>query len=144
MKVKNKLEPGGYWREGTDEGWLLFKYAACSFARALRSLRMQRVEQARQLEPALDQFRALTEAWIKSKLVKSTMKLLTSSFLSFALSALCSGADPEKDVPRHDPAASDSFQDGDQITDVRVEYPTDFLDQMIEYGKDYSLLPLRN
>jgi dipeptidyl-peptidase-3 len=33
---------------------------------------------------------------------------------------------------------------GDQITDVRVEYPIDFLEQMLEYGRDYSLLPLLN
>jgi len=33
---------------------------------------------------------------------------------------------------------------GDQITDVRVEYPIDFLEQVLEYGRDYSLLPLLN
>jgi dipeptidyl-peptidase III len=33
---------------------------------------------------------------------------------------------------------------GDRMTDVRVEYPTDFLEQMLEYGRDYSLLPLQN
>jgi dipeptidyl-peptidase III len=31
-----------------------------------------------------------------------------------------------------------------EITDVRVEYPTDFLAQMLEYGKKYSFLPLHN
>jgi dipeptidyl-peptidase III len=31
-----------------------------------------------------------------------------------------------------------------QITDVKVEYPTDFLAQMIDYGKKYSFLPLHN
>lgn len=34
--------------------------------------------------------------------------------------------------------------DGDKITDVRVEYPSSFFDQMIEYGKKYSFLPLNN
>ena len=33
---------------------------------------------------------------------------------------------------------------GDQIEDVKIEYPTNFFDQMIEYGKKYSLLPLEN
>jgi dipeptidyl-peptidase-3 len=31
-----------------------------------------------------------------------------------------------------------------QITDVKVEYPTDFTAQMLEYGKKYSFLPLHN
>jgi len=31
--------------------------------------------------------------------------------------------------------------DGDKITDVKVEYPTDFVKQMMEYAKDYSFLP---
>lgn len=31
-----------------------------------------------------------------------------------------------------------------QITDVKVEYPTDFLTEMLEYGKTYSFLPLHN
>ena len=31
-----------------------------------------------------------------------------------------------------------------QITDVKVEYPSDFVRQMLEYGKDYSLLPIKN
>jgi dipeptidyl-peptidase III len=33
---------------------------------------------------------------------------------------------------------------GDRMVDVKVEYPADFLEQMIEYGRDYALLPLRN
>jgi dipeptidyl-peptidase III len=33
---------------------------------------------------------------------------------------------------------------GDQIIDVKVEYPTDFVKQMMEYGKDYSFLPNMN
>lgn len=31
-----------------------------------------------------------------------------------------------------------------EIQDVRIEYPEDFLDQMLEYGEKYSNLPLRN
>jgi dipeptidyl-peptidase-3 len=34
--------------------------------------------------------------------------------------------------------------DGENITDVKVEYPTDFLGQMLEYGKNYGLLPVVN
>lgn len=34
--------------------------------------------------------------------------------------------------------------DGDKITDVKVEYPKSFFEQMIEYGKNYSYLPLKN
>lgn len=34
--------------------------------------------------------------------------------------------------------------DGDKITDVKVEYPMDFAEQMIEYGKSYSFLPWKN
>jgi dipeptidyl-peptidase-3 len=33
---------------------------------------------------------------------------------------------------------------GDKIVDVKVEYPTSFAEQMIEYGKNYTLLPLKN
>ncbi len=33
---------------------------------------------------------------------------------------------------------------GDEIIDVRIEYPDNFYQQMLEYGKDYSLLPLNN
>lgn len=31
---------------------------------------------------------------------------------------------------------------GNEITDVKVEYPSDFLGQMLEYGRDYSFLPI--
>lgn len=34
--------------------------------------------------------------------------------------------------------------DGDKITDVKVEYPQSFFQQMIEYGKKYSYLPVKN
>ncbi|HXC03782.1 MAG TPA: dihydrofolate reductase, partial [Bacteroidia bacterium] len=34
--------------------------------------------------------------------------------------------------------------DGDKITDVKVEYPMDFVEQMLEYGKKYALLPTEN
>jgi len=33
---------------------------------------------------------------------------------------------------------------GDEITDVKIEYPTNFFDQMMEYGKKYSFLPIKN
>lgn len=33
---------------------------------------------------------------------------------------------------------------GEEITDVKVEYPKDFLAQMLEYGRDYAFLPLQN
>lgn len=33
---------------------------------------------------------------------------------------------------------------GEVIIDVKIEYPTDFLGQMLEYGRDYAFLPLRN
>ncbi len=33
---------------------------------------------------------------------------------------------------------------GDEIIDVRIEYPDNFYQQMLDYGKDYSLLPLNN
>jgi dipeptidyl-peptidase-3 len=33
---------------------------------------------------------------------------------------------------------------GDEITDVKIEYPTDFTKQMMEYGKEYSFLPDKN
>ena len=29
------------------------------------------------------------------------------------------------------------------IVDVKIEYPTDFLEQMLEYGRDYGFLPIR-
>lgn len=34
--------------------------------------------------------------------------------------------------------------DGDKITDVKVEYPKSFYEQMMEYGKNYSFLPIVN
>ncbi len=34
--------------------------------------------------------------------------------------------------------------DGDKITDVKVEYPFDFVQQMMEFGKKYALLPTVN
>jgi dipeptidyl-peptidase-3 len=34
--------------------------------------------------------------------------------------------------------------DGDKITDVKIEYPQDFSQQMLEYGKKYSFLPTIN
>jgi dipeptidyl-peptidase-3 len=34
--------------------------------------------------------------------------------------------------------------DGDKITDVKIEYPTNFFEQMMEYGKNYSFLPIKN
>jgi dipeptidyl-peptidase-3 len=34
--------------------------------------------------------------------------------------------------------------DGDKIVDVKVEYPSSFSEQMIEYGKKYSFLPVKN
>lgn len=33
---------------------------------------------------------------------------------------------------------------GEEIIDVKVEYPTSFFNQMLEYGKDYSFLPVQN
>jgi dipeptidyl-peptidase-3 len=34
--------------------------------------------------------------------------------------------------------------DGDKIADVKVEYPKDFITQMLEYGKEYSFLGITN
>ena len=34
--------------------------------------------------------------------------------------------------------------DGDKITDVKVEYPENFLQQMLDFGKNYSFLPVVN
>jgi dipeptidyl-peptidase-3 len=34
--------------------------------------------------------------------------------------------------------------DGDKITDVKIEYPTSFFEQMMEYAKKYSFLPIKN
>jgi dipeptidyl-peptidase III len=41
--------------------------------------------------------------------------------------------------PRLIPATED-----DKIVDVKIEYPEDFVQQMLEYGRDYSFLPLYN
>ncbi len=34
--------------------------------------------------------------------------------------------------------------DGDKIKDVKIEYPANFLEQMLNYGKNYSFLPVIN
>lgn len=34
--------------------------------------------------------------------------------------------------------------DGDKITDVKIEYPDNFFDQMMDYSKKYSFLPINN
>jgi dipeptidyl-peptidase-3 len=34
--------------------------------------------------------------------------------------------------------------DGNRISDVKVEYPTSFFQQMMEYGKNYAYLPIKN
>jgi len=34
--------------------------------------------------------------------------------------------------------------EGDKIIDVKIEYPTDFLQQMLDYGKNYGYLPVKN
>ncbi|MBK5272861.1 MAG: dihydrofolate reductase, partial [Bacteroidia bacterium] len=34
--------------------------------------------------------------------------------------------------------------DGDKITDVKIEYPISFFDQMMEYSKKYAFLPIKN
>ncbi len=34
--------------------------------------------------------------------------------------------------------------DGEVIKDVKVEYPDNFIDQMLEYGKEYGFLPVKN
>ncbi|MEO7305858.1 MAG: hypothetical protein ABIR78_11930 [Ferruginibacter sp.] len=33
---------------------------------------------------------------------------------------------------------------GEKITDVKIEYPQSFFEQMMEYGKKYALLPIKN
>ncbi len=35
-------------------------------------------------------------------------------------------------------------KDDDKIKEVKIEYPKDFLEQMLEYGKNYSNLPVKN
>ena len=37
-----------------------------------------------------------------------------------------------------------AVKDGDKITDVKVEYPESFYGQRMEYGKNYSSLPIHN
>lgn len=37
-----------------------------------------------------------------------------------------------------------AVMDGENITDVKVEYPENFFEQMIEYGKNYAFLPVKN
>lgn len=41
------------------------------------------------------------------------------------------------------PKLTPVMKDG-KIVDVKIEYPTDFLNQMLEYGKNYGLLPAIN
>ena len=36
------------------------------------------------------------------------------------------------------------LMEGGEIRDVKIEYPQDFLEQMLEYGEKYSNLPVRN
>ncbi len=33
---------------------------------------------------------------------------------------------------------------GKEITDVKIEYPESFMEQMLQYGKEYSFLPVKN
>jgi dipeptidyl-peptidase-3 len=37
-----------------------------------------------------------------------------------------------------------ALMDGDKIKDVTIEYPKSFFEQMMEYGKNYSYLPIKN
>jgi dipeptidyl-peptidase-3 len=37
-----------------------------------------------------------------------------------------------------------AVMEGEEIKDVKIEYPTSFSEQMIGYGKEYSFLPLKN
>jgi dipeptidyl-peptidase-3 len=37
-----------------------------------------------------------------------------------------------------------AVMEGDKITDVKIEYPKNFVEQMLEYGKQYGLLPAYN
>src|SRR5690606_9900342 len=34
--------------------------------------------------------------------------------------------------------------EGDKITDVKIEYPESFFEQMMEYGKNNAFLPVKN
>jgi dipeptidyl-peptidase-3 len=38
----------------------------------------------------------------------------------------------------------EAIYQGDKITDVKITYPDNFQEQMLEYGKDYGLLPVMN
>lgn len=35
-------------------------------------------------------------------------------------------------------------KNGNEIIDVKIEYPTDFLGQMLDYGRNYAFLPVQN
>ncbi|HYG39362.1 MAG TPA: dihydrofolate reductase [Cytophagales bacterium] len=37
-----------------------------------------------------------------------------------------------------------AVKEGDKIVDVKIEYPENFVEQMMEYGKDHSFLPVVN
>jgi dipeptidyl-peptidase-3 len=37
-----------------------------------------------------------------------------------------------------------AVMDGNNISDVKIEYPTSFFAQMLEYGKQYGFLPINN
>ena len=37
-----------------------------------------------------------------------------------------------------------AVMDGDEIKDVKIEYPDDFYQQMMNYGKNYAYLPIHN
>lgn len=37
-----------------------------------------------------------------------------------------------------------AVMNGEEIVDVKIEYPTSFFDQMLYYGKEYSFLPVMN
>ena len=37
-----------------------------------------------------------------------------------------------------------AVEEGGEIVDVKIEYPTDFVQQMLEYGEQYALLPAYN
>lgn len=37
-----------------------------------------------------------------------------------------------------------AVMDGEKVKDVKIEYPTSFFEQMMEFGKNYSFLPVKN
>ncbi len=37
-----------------------------------------------------------------------------------------------------------AVMDGENITDIKIEYPESFFEQMVEYGKNYAFLPVKN